>query len=104
MALLGQGKECFHWLVKPPAALSGERMGVETASFQDEEGSSAALPDARGRYKGLASGYNSGAVSHSAGQRAGRQSSLCLRLFGLGPAAPFPLPLAFCLHPSPLPA
>lgn len=44
-----------------------------------------------GRYKGLASGYNSGAVSHSAGQRAGTQSSLCLRLARLGPAARFPL-------------
>lgn len=44
-----------------------------------------------GRYKGLASGYNSGAVSHSAGQRAATQSSLCLCLAGLGPAARFPL-------------
>lgn len=51
-----------------------------------------------GWYKGLASGHNSGAVSHSAGQRAGRQSSLCLRLSGLGPAARFALPKAFCLH------
>lgn len=51
-------------------------------------------------YKGLASGYNSGAVSHSAGQRAGRQSSLCLRLAGLGPAAPLPLLASHpCLWP-----
>lgn len=44
-----------------------------------------------GRYKGLASEHNSGAVSHSAGQWAGTQSSLCLRLARLGPAARFPL-------------
>ena len=57
-----------------------------------------------GWHKGLASGHNSGAVSHSAGQRAGRQSSLCLRLSGLGPAARSPLPWPFvCALPhSPL--
>lgn len=54
-----------------------------------------------GRYKGLASGYNSGAVSHSAGSRqAGRQSPLCLGLVGLGSAVPIPLPASHpCLWP-----
>lgn len=36
------------------------------------------------------------------GQRAGRQSPLCLRLVGLGPAAPIS-PAGFPPHPCPLP-
>ena len=48
LSLLDQGKGRCPWLVMPPAALRAERMGVEAASFQDKEGSSATLPDARG--------------------------------------------------------
>lgn len=66
----------------PPSA---ERVGVEAASLQGEGGS--AEGSLRGsqtpgdRHKGLASGYNGGAVSHSAAA-AGRQSSLCVRPAG----------------------
>lgn len=86
-------------------ALGGERRGVEAASFQDEGGLLQSFLHRASRhqgdgYKGLALGYNSGAVSHSAGQRAGRQSSLCLCLAGLGPAARLPLPAShLCLWP-----
>lgn len=53
VALLGQGQGHLRWLVRPPASLRAERMGVGAASFQDEGGllervSSAVLPDARG--------------------------------------------------------
>lgn len=97
VAPLGQGRGRFPWLVKPPAAPRPERVGVEVTSFRDERALPRRVLGPRsqtpgGRYKGLASGYNSGAVSHSAQQRAGRQSSLCLHLFGLGPAARFPGP------------
>lgn len=105
MALWGPGQRRFPLANPAPAALGAERMGVEAGSFQDEGGllqrALCRAPRRQGDgYKGLASGYNSGAVSHSAGQRAGRQSSLCLCLAGLGPAAPLPLLASHpCLWP-----
>nr|CAI9693730.1 unnamed protein product [Rangifer tarandus platyrhynchus] len=76
------GERTLPWLVMPPAAPRAERTGVEAASFQDEEGSSAALPDARGVgqvAENTASHGAHGGAYHGDGQQHGPASSKLIR-------------------------